>query len=246
MNKVSRYWSRFWMHFASLSPLGRLATRLSTWGAPPYKARVYLSRLNPQGYVSPQALVYHPQLQRHRGTFIGDWVTIFQSRQGGPVILEEGVHLYGDITIETGEAGTVTIGNDTHIQPGCQFSAYKGSIKIGRRVEIAPQCSFYPYNHGTAAEHPVRMQPLQSKGDIIIGDDAWLGVGVIVLDGAKIGTGAVIGAGSIVTRDIPDYAIAVGTPAQVVKMRTSTPALTQELPTGLPPMANQHYSEHKR
>jgi acetyltransferase-like isoleucine patch superfamily enzyme len=60
---------------------------------------------------------------------------------------------------------------------------------------------------------------LQTKGDIVIEDDAWLGVGVVVLDGVRIGKGAVIGAGSVVTRDIPDNAIAVGVPASVVKMR---------------------------
>ena len=60
---------------------------------------------------------------------------------------------------------------------------------------------------------------MQTKGGIVIGDDAWLGVGVIVLDGVKIGKGAVVGAGSVVTRDIPDGAIATGVPARVVKMR---------------------------
>lgn len=219
MKRVSRYWSRFWMHFASLSPLGRMATRLATWGAPPYKARVFLSRMNPQGYVSPEAVIYHPQLQCHRGTFIGDRVTIFQSNQGGPVILAEGVHLYGETIIETGEGGTVIIGAETHVQPRCQFSAYKGSIKIGRRVEIAPNCFFYPYNHGIEPGQLVREQPLQSNGDIVIEDDVWLGTGVTVLDNVHIGQGAVIGAGSIVTQNIPANAIAVGAPARIVKGR---------------------------
>ena len=53
----------------------------------------------------------------------------------------------------------------------------------------------------------------------MIDDDAWLGYGVIVLDGVKIGKGAVIGAGSVVTRDVPDETIAVGVPARVVKRR---------------------------
>jgi len=50
-------------------------------------------------------------------------------------------------------------------------------------------------------------------------NDAWLGVGVVVLDGVKIGEGAVVGAGSVVTRDVPDNAIAVGIPARVAKTR---------------------------
>ncbi len=63
------------------------------------------------------------------------------------------------------------------------------------------------------------MQPLQTKGGIFIHDEAWLGYGVIVLSGVQIGKGAVIGAGSVVTRDVPDNAIAVGVPARVVRMR---------------------------
>jgi 2-polyprenyl-3-methyl-5-hydroxy-6-metoxy-1,4-benzoquinol methylase len=62
-------------------------------------------------------------------------------------------------------------------------------------------------------------QPPQTKGGIVIDDGVWLGFGVIVLDGVRIGKGAVIGAGAVVTHDIPDGAIAVGNPAQVIKMR---------------------------
>jgi acetyltransferase-like isoleucine patch superfamily enzyme len=60
---------------------------------------------------------------------------------------------------------------------------------------------------------------LESKGNIIVGDDAWISFGVIVLGGVSIGPGAVVGAGSVVTRSIPDGAIAIGNPAKVVKMR---------------------------
>lgn len=52
-----------------------------------------------------------------------------------------------------------------------------------------------------------------------IGHDVWIGHGVVILPGRKIGTGAVVGAGAIVTKDIPDYAVAVGNPARIVKMR---------------------------
>jgi acetyltransferase-like isoleucine patch superfamily enzyme len=58
-----------------------------------------------------------------------------------------------------------------------------------------------------------------TKGGIRVGDDAWLGFGVVVLDGVSIGKGAVIGAGAVVTSDIPDNAIACGVPAKVVRAR---------------------------
>jgi acetyltransferase-like isoleucine patch superfamily enzyme len=91
-----------------------------------------------------------------------------------------------------------------------------------RRVlsHIASGCALYSYDHGILPNMLIGKQPLQSKGRILIDDDAWLGFGVIVLSGVRIGKGAVVGAGSVVTRDIPDGAIAVGSPARVIKMRS--------------------------
>ncbi|MCP4420631.1 MAG: acyltransferase [Chloroflexi bacterium] len=192
---------------------------MAAWTVPPYKARCSLAKINPRGYIAPNAAIHHKEFRYDGHVFVGDRVVIFQTKDGGAVELYQGVHLYSDIIIETGAGGEVVIGDETHIQPRCQLSAYKGSIRIGRRVEIAPNCSFYPYNHGVHPGEIIRTQPFETKGDIVIGDDAWLGVGVIVLDNVKIGKGAVIGAGSIVTRDVPDNAIAMGAPAKVVKMR---------------------------
>jgi len=65
---------------------------------------------------------------------------------------------------------------------------------------------------------PIRLQEIRAIG-IIIEDDVWLGVGSTVLDGVTIGKGSVIGAGAVVTKDIPPYSIAVGVPAKVIKKR---------------------------
>jgi acetyltransferase-like isoleucine patch superfamily enzyme len=219
-NKLRRHWLRFWLRYGRLTPFGRLATRLAVWGAPPYKARSNLATLYPHGYTSPTAQIHHPNLHLGRHIFVGDGVVVYgNGRNPGCVRLDDGVHLYGDTIIETGEGGQVVIGAGAHVQPRCQFSAYVGAIHVGRDVEIAPNCAFYPYNHGTQPGLPIREQPLHSKGDIIIGDDAWLGVGVIVLAGVTIGEGAVIGAGSVVTRDVPPHTIATGAPARVGRRR---------------------------
>lgn len=211
------------MLFAGLSPFGRIATRLATWFAPPYKARAYLAWLSPKGYVAPRATLHHADLRLGPHVFIGDGVIIYQAKNGGQVELGEGVSLFGDTIIETGEGGSVKVGANTHIQRACQLIAYKAPIEIGCHIEIAQNCVFYPYDHGTAPGKPITEQPLQTKGPIVVGDDAWLGVGVIVLAGVRIGKGAVVGAGSVVTHDVPDGAIAVGVPARVVKMRSDLP-----------------------
>jgi acetyltransferase-like isoleucine patch superfamily enzyme len=218
----SLIWTAFWMRFAGLSVLGRIATCIATWFAPPFKARRYLARLNSKGYISPSANIYQANLRLGANVFIGERVDIFQSNSDGLIELGDRVHLHRDSIIEVGSGGSLKIGADTHIQPRCQLTAYKECIQIGRGVQIAPNCAFYPYDHGFAPGKPIQEQPLQTKGGITIDDDAWLGCGAIVLSGVRIGKGAVVGAGAVVTHDIPDGAIAAGVPARVVKMRSDS------------------------
>ena len=218
---ASTIWSFFWMRFAGLRYGGRIATWLATWFAPPYKKRRPLARYNSKGYIAPSATIYHPNLQLGANIFIGDRVTIFEERDGGLVKLGDRVHLHNDTCIQTGDGGRIEIGADTHIQPRCQFSAYKGAIQIGCGVQIAPNCAFSPYDRGIASGTALKEQPLQNKGGIIIDDDAWIGHGAIVLDGVRIGKGSVIGSGTVVDRDIPDGVIAVGVPARIIGMRSN-------------------------
>ncbi len=212
---------RFWMRFSGLSTFGRFATRLATWFAPPYYARCYLSHFTPKGYISPSATIYHGNLKLGKNIFIGDRVTVFQDNDGGSVDIGERSHIHVDTFIETGAGGSVKIGTNTHIQPRCQLSAYKGDIIIGCGVQIAPNCAFYPYNHSFVPHTLIMEQPLITKGNIIIEDDVWLGFGVIVLDGVRIGKGSVIGAGAVVTHDIPAGSVAAGIPAKVLRTRNS-------------------------
>lgn len=218
--KIKNQWARFWMRYAGLSTSGRIATFLATWFSPPYKGRCYLAHLTTRSYVAPNASIRHSNLYLDDNVFIGDRVVIFQAKNGGPVRIGKGSRIHRDTIIETGAGGSLTIGADTHIQPRCQFSAYKGSIDIESGVQIAPYCAFYPYNHGFAHDEPIKKQPLQTKGGIVIDEDAWLGVGVIVLDKVRIGKGAMVGAGSVVTHDVPDGAIFTGVPARLVRMRS--------------------------
>ena len=213
-------WERLWMHFAGLGPAGRIATRVAACFSPPFYGRCYLARLNKQGYFSPSMVLYHDNFHFGHHVFIGDRVNIFQAKGGGPVEIDDYAHIYDDTCIQTGSGGSLKIGRNSHIHPRCQISAYKSRILIGQEVQIAPTCAFYPYSHGVAPGKLIQSQPLESKGDIVIEDDAWLGFGVIVLDGVRIGKGAVVGAGSIVSNDIQDGGIAVGAPARVVKMRS--------------------------
>jgi acetyltransferase-like isoleucine patch superfamily enzyme len=212
-------WVNFWLQRAGLGWSGRWAGRFAAIGYRPYKGRLDLAQVQPKGYISPSAEISHENLKLGKNVFIGDRVLIYQHERGGPVELGDRVMLFNEIIVETLEDGGLFIGADTAIQPRCHFTTALAPIRIGKGVQIAPQCAFYSYDHGIMPGELIRNQPLQSKGPIIIEDDVWLGFGVIVLPGVRIGKGAVIGAGSVVTRDVPEGAVAAGSPARVVKMR---------------------------
>ena len=223
VNAFKQRWVRFWMRHAGMSNTGRIATRLATWFAPPHKASNALAYMNPKGYIAPSAVISHSNLRLGANILIGDRVIIFQNKTGGPVEIGDRVQILRDTIIETGFGGSLSIGNKTCIHPRGQINAYKSSIEIGCGVDIAPNCAFYSYDHGLAPDKNISEQPLETKGKIVVNDHAWLGVGVIVLSGVCIGKGAVIGAGSVVTNDIPEGGVAVGVPARVVKMRNDIP-----------------------
>ena len=94
-----------------------------------------------------------------------------------------------------------------------------GKVNIGSNVSIAPNCVVVGSNHNFGrTDIPIKEQKVSSKG-VVIGNDVWLGANVTVLDGVNIGTGCVIGAGAVVTKDVPPYSIAVGNPCRVIKAR---------------------------
>ena len=112
----------------------------------------------------------------------------------------------------------ITIGNNVNIETDCHISAIN-SVVIGNNVLMASFVYISDHAHGDVNDRDVCLQPplkrpLFSKID----DDVWLGEKVSVMPGVHIGQGAIIGANSVVTRDIPPYSVAVGAPAKVIKM----------------------------
>ncbi len=115
----------------------------------------------------------------------------------------------------------------------------KSPIRIGSFCSIGPDVLFIgaaEHRVDTATTYPLRIidgkirngAETFSKGPTTVGHDVWFGARCIVLSGVTIGNGAVIGAGSIVTRDIPPYAIAVGNPARIIRYRF-TPDIIERL-----------------
>ena len=97
------------------------------------------------------------------------------------------------------------------------FIAMRGKITIGDDTIIGPGVSIHAENHNFSnLEIPIRKQGATRKG-INIGNDCWIGSKVVILDGVNIGNHAIIAAGAVVTKDVPDYAIVGGMPAKIIK-----------------------------
>lgn len=138
---------------------------------------------------------------------------------GSAVAIERGVD------IGAGENSVVEIGEGTFIGPYTCIGG-SGKIKIGKHCLIAAQTGISSNNHIFAdPQQKIRDQGVTQKG-IVIEDDCWLGYGVKVVDGVTIGQGSVIGAGAVVTKDIPPYSVAVGVPAKAIANRQSNQPLT--------------------
>lgn len=111
----------------------------------------------------------------------------------------------------------LSIGDYSGIGVNCQI---QGKVTIGSNVMIGQDVLIYTSNHSfDRTDIPMREQKYQEERPVVIGNDVWIGARVIILPGVSIGDGVVIGAGSIVTKDIPPYSVCAGNPARVIKER---------------------------
>lgn len=116
-----------------------------------------------------------------------------------------------------GEGVALEIGDGTSVSGALVVSA-AASVRIGRRVLMAR--NVYVSDHGHRFEEPgvpVLAQGTSEPRPVEIGDGAWLGENVVVCPGVRIGRGAVVGANAVVLEDVPDWSVAVGVPARVVR-----------------------------
>lgn len=117
-----------------------------------------------------------------------------------------------------GDGSELEIGDHSGIGTGAWVS---GPVSIGRDVMMGPEVLIITRNHRfDALDVPMRVQGWAEARPVVIGDDVWIGSRVIVLPGVSIGRGAILGAGAVVTRDVPDYAIVAGNPARIIRYRT--------------------------
>jgi acetyltransferase-like isoleucine patch superfamily enzyme len=129
----------------------------------------------------------------------------------------------GRNTILSCKEGSISIGDFANISANCSLLS-ETEITLGRYCFLAGYCYLVAGGNHSFDDltKPIMFQPSLSKGGIQVGDDVWLGAGVIVLDGVTIGQGTVVGAGAVVTQPLPEYAVAVGSPAHKIRDRRDT------------------------
>ena len=195
------------------------------------------------GAKNPRVLFNYWRLKRNgveigAGAWISGWVDLALAKQSSLAIGER-VFIPRTIEIRGNDRGRIIIGDDVSIDSGARLHvANDATLRIGNRVGIGPynflnafddleigdDTMLGPFVNINCADHGMELgKPMREQygtyAPVIIGSDCWLGAMVVVLKGVKIGNGAVVGAGSVVTRNIPEYTIAAGVPAKVIKER---------------------------
>jgi acetyltransferase-like isoleucine patch superfamily enzyme len=116
----------------------------------------------------------------------------------------------------------IILGNDVYIGPGANFSSIT-IISIGNKVIFGPNVTIMGGDHNISAigkyMYDVKEKLPGNDLPVVIEDDVWIGTGVIILKGVRVGTGAVVAAGSVVTKNVEPYSIIAGVPAKKIKMR---------------------------
>lgn len=143
------------------------------------------------------------------------------STRGTRIFIGDHSEIYDYVVIRcVGGSGDIEIGDYCYVNPGAVFYSGNG-IKLGNYVLVAAGVKIMPTNHACGRrDTPIRHQGFApSKGGIEIEDDVWLGANAVVLDGARIGRGAIIAAGSVVGGPVPPYEIWGGVPAVKIRDR---------------------------
>ena len=147
---------------------------------------------------------------------------IEDSVRGSRIVVGDGVTIDSFVKIKpAGGSGDLVIGDNCSINSGVVLYIGNG-ITIGKDCAIGANTTFAPTNHEIDdRSRPIREQGfLPSRGGIVIEDDVWIGANAVLLDGACLRQGCVVGAGALVRGELPPYSINVGNPARTIGYRT--------------------------
>lgn len=147
---------------------------------------------------------------------LGDNVDL-RNRENGKIILKDRVYLDHNVRLVAAREGMVEVGFGSEIGGNSVINS-GGTTRIGEFCMIAGGVNINSSRHGTEKQSYIKEQP-HSHGFVELGDDVWIGSGASILINTKIGTGAVVSSNSLVSGEVPAFAISVGVPAKVIQYR---------------------------
>lgn len=121
----------------------------------------------------------------------------------------------------------ISLGNEVYIGINAKFWCTESAINIGHHVTFGPNVSIIAGNHSShivgkwITDYEISDKRPEDDKPVIIDNDIWVGANVLILNGVHINRGAIVGGGSLVTKEVPPYAIVGGVPAKVLKWRFS-------------------------
>jgi acetyltransferase-like isoleucine patch superfamily enzyme len=155
----------------------------------------------------------------------------------GNIVLGNHVYLAHDCVLRACGGGSLKIGDRFGLNSNGHVNADFGMLQIGNDVMIGPNTVIRASDHRTThVDTPMWGQGHERTG-IVIGDDVWIGANVVIVAGVTVGSHVVIGAGAVVTRDVPDYSLAAGVPARVIRDRRN-PTRQASAATAKPPRSD--------
>lgn len=172
---------------------------------------IQLKKWRKKGIIVPDSFLWEDDIRL-------DLSNPFFKIPGGSIEIGENVKISKGVIIDC-FGGFFTVGSNVFLGPYSVLYGH-GNITIGNESLISMGCKIISSNHTIPPKNKlINLEPDVPK-PIFIGNDVWLGADVKVLAGVCIGDGCIVGAGSIVTKDLPPYTIAVGSPAKVIKQRS--------------------------
>ncbi len=144
----------------------------------------------------------------------------FRTWLASKIFLSAGKNIKVSRNVRFGSGANVVIGNYTGLNVDCWIG---NDTIIGDDVMFGPEVTILSGGHNfERTDIPMREQGNTPRRPVVIGNDVWIGTRVIILPGIRIGSHAIIAAGAVVTKDVPEYAIVAGNPAVIKKFRTIT------------------------
>jgi maltose O-acetyltransferase len=141
---------------------------------------------------------------------------ILLKKKGKLVLIREGVKFF--------YPERISIGDYSGVHEECKLDG-SGKINIGKYVRLAPRVEIMTSNHiFKDISIPIKLQGLEFKR-VVIEDDVWIGIGVLIVPGVRIGKGSVVAGHSVVTKDVPQYSVVAGVPAKVISSRSGENSL---------------------